>query len=139
MRDRLRLLITPLCLGVLACSANDHRCAPGAICGPAVSGYAVVEGTLLSATGSVVGFKQVYVDCPVAGANGDRTDAAGAFRIELAYASSRGAPPLESDGMFRLVCRITTTGLSVSDTATVPFAPLFAAVSPLVLTLREGP
>ena len=139
MIDRLPLLITPFCLGVLACSPSDERCAPGAICGPPISGYAVVDGTLLNATGSRVGFKQVYVNCPIAGVYGDRTDQAGAFHVELAYASSRGAPPLEPDGMFRLVCRITTTGLTVNDTATVPFASTFAAVSPRVLTLREAP
>ena len=139
MIDRLRFLITASCLGVVACTSSDERCAPGAICGPPISGYAVVDGTLLNATGSGVGFKQVYINCPIAGVYGDRTDNAGAFHVELAYASSRGAPPPESDGMFRLVCRIATTGLSVNDTATVPFAPTFAGVSPLVLTLREGP
>ena len=126
---------------VLAC-ADNGRCGASSVasvCPPPAVGFAVVEGTLLSATGSVMSGRQVYVSCgPVVGAYDQRTNTRGAFRIALSYGSLEGPPPLDADGMFRLSCRVFAVGLPANDIVTVPFAPKPEAVIPISVLLQES-
>jgi len=138
---RLPILFGLVAEGIALACVDDGRCGVGgaaSVCPPPSSGFAVVEGTVVNAEGSLLSGKQVYVSCgSVVGAYDQRTNARGEFRIVLTYGSPEGPPPRDGDGMFRLTCRVFAVGLTAVDTVVVPFAPTRDAVNPVAVALRE--